>query len=409
LLELADLQHIRILKRIPLPHSLGQFYAAITAYLGFRPDHDEYIVMGLAGYGEPRFTQALRSQVLRSLPDGEIHLNTHLLDFHLARQRIFSSDFIRLVGPARLPEEEITQRHRDIAASAQLALEETLLHLARQLKKLTNEDQLCLAGGVAYNCVANSRLWREAGFQELYVPPAAGDSGAALGAALWLTHRKGGFSERKVMRTAAWGPEFSEQACRAELEGAGLSVERLADSALCERVAGELTAGRLVFWFQGRMEWGPRALGNRSLLADPRREDIRALINTKVKLREPFRPFAPSVLEERAAEYFDLPGPSPFMLCTAPVQSSAKGVIPAVVHVDGSARVQTGDDSNPLYRLLLEAFARHTGVPVLLNTSFNVHEPIVCTPREAVRCFLRTKVDWLVMGNLLAQRPVRQD
>lgn len=211
------------------------------------------------------------------------------------------------------------------------------------------------------------------------------------------------------MRSAAWGPEFSEQACRAALEGTGLAVERLADSALCERVARELAGGRLVFWFQGRMEWGPRALGNRSLLADPRREDIRALINSKVKLREPFRPFAPSVLEERAAEYFDLPGPSPFMLCTAPVQSSMKGVIPAVVHVDGSARVQTVDvDSNPLYRLLLETFARHTGVPVLLNTSFNVHEPIVCTPQEAVRCFLRTEVDWLVMGNLLVKRPANR-
>lgn len=402
----ADPDHIRVLKRIPLPHSLGQFYAAITAYLGFKPDHDEYIVMGLAGYGEPRFAQALSSQVLRSLPDGEIHLNTRLLDFHLARHRIFSPDFVRLFGPPRMPEEDITQHHQDLAASAQLVLEETLLHLARQLKRLTNEDRLCLAGGVAYNCVANRRLWREAGFHELYVPPAAGDSGAALGAALWLTHRTGRFSERKVMRSAAWGPEFSEQACRAALEGTGLAVERLADSALCERVARELAAGRLVFWFQGRMEWGPRALGNRSLLADPRREDIRALINSKVKLREPFRPFAPSVLEERAAEYFDLPGPSPFMLCTAPVQSSMKGVIPAVVHVDGSARVQTVDvDSNPLYRLLLETFARHTGVPVLLNTSFNVHEPIVCSPQEAVRCFLRTEVDWLVMGNLLVKRP----
>jgi carbamoyltransferase len=329
------------------------------------------------------------------------------LDFHLARCRIFSPNFVSLFGPARVPEEEITQRHRDMAASAQFVLEETLLHLARQLKKMTNEERLCLAGGVAYNCVANSRLWREAGFQEVYVPPAAGDSGAALGAALWLTHRKGSLSERKVMRSAAWGPEFSEQACRAALEEAGLAVERLDDVTLCEKIASELAAGRLVFWFQGRMEWGPRALGNRSLLADPRREDIRALINAKVKFREPFRPFAPSVLEERAAEYFDLPGPSPFMLFTAPVRSSVKGVIPAVVHVDGSARVHTVDlDSNPRYRLLLETFARRTGVPVLLNTSFNVHEPIVCTPHEAVRCFLRTEVDWLVMENLLARRPV---
>jgi len=208
-----------------------------------------------------------------------------------------------------------------------------------------------------------------------------------------------------LMRTASWGPQFSEAVCRAALEEAGLAVERLDEAPLCEKVAGELAAGRLVFWFQGRMEWGPRALGNRSLLADPRREDMRALINMKVKLREPFRPFAPSVLEERASEYFELVGPSPFMLRTVGVQSSMKGVIPAVVHVDGTARVQTVDrESNPRYRRLLESFARRTGVPVLLNTSFNVNEPIVCTPQEAVACFLRTEVEWLVMENLLARR-----
>ena len=406
MLAQADRNHIQVLKRIPLPHSLGQFYAAVTAYLGFTPDRDEYIVMGLAGYGEPRFAEPLRSQVLRALPDGVFQLNTRLLDFHLARNRIFSPDFLRLFGPARKPEEDVAPRHRDIAASAQLVLEEILLHLARHLKRLTGQERLCLAGGVAYNCVANSRLWREAGFHEVYVPPAAGDAGAALGAALWLTHRRGSLTEPMVMRSASWGPEFSEQACREALEQAGLTVERLPDALLCEKVAGELSNGRLVFWFQGRMEWGPRALGNRSLLADPRREDVRALINAKVKLREPFRPFAPSVLAERAAEYFDLPGPSPFMLFTAPVRAAVKGTIPAVVHVDGSARVQTVDaDANRLYRLLLEAFARRTGVPVLLNTSFNVNEPIVCTPREAVQCFLRTDVDRLVMGNLLARRP----
>ncbi len=402
----ADRENIQVLKRIPLPHSLGQFYAAMTAYLGFKPDHDEYIVMGLAGYGEPRFAEAFRSQLLRLEPDGGFRFNAKLLDFHLARRRIFSPDFLQLVGPARLPEEEVVPRHQDIAASAQLVLEETLLHLARHVKRLTDLDRLCLAGGVAYNCVANSRLWREAGFEELYVPPAAGDSGAALGAALWLTHRRGRLTERTVMQSASWGPDYSESACLTVLEQAGLQVERLPEASLCEKIAGELSHGRLVFWFQGRMEWGPRALGNRSLLADPRRADMRALINAKVKLREPFRPFAPSVLAERASEYFDLPGPSPFMLFTAPVREAAKGLIPAVVHVDGSARVQTVDvDSNPRYRRLLETFGRLTGVPILLNTSFNVNEPIVCTPQDAVRCFLGTDVEWLVMGNLLARRP----
>ncbi|HKT36171.1 MAG TPA: carbamoyltransferase C-terminal domain-containing protein [Nitrospira sp.] len=400
----ADGRQIRVLTRTALPHSLGQFYAAMTAYLGFRPDHDEYIVMGLAAYGIPRFAQTLREHVLCVAPGGQFRLNTRFLDFHLARRRVFSSEFVELIGKPRRPEEEITSRHKDVAASAQAVLEDTLLHLARHLKTITKQQRLCLAGGVAYNCVANSRLLRDAGFDELYVPPAAGDAGAALGAALWLTHRKGGFST-PVMRSASWGPQFSEDACRAALEAAGLAIERLDEAQLCEKVAGELAAGRLVFWFQGRMEWGPRALGNRSLLADPRREDMRALINMKVKLREPFRPFAPSVLEERASEYFELVDPSPFMLRTVKVQPSMKGVIPAVVHVDGTARVQTVDrESNPRYRRLLETFARHTGVPVLLNTSFNVNEPIVCTPQEAVACFLRTEVEWLVMERFMARR-----
>jgi carbamoyltransferase len=403
----ADHDEIHILKRVPLPHSLGQFYAAVTAYLGFTPDQDEYIVMGLAAYGEPRFAGTLRSEVLPLLPDGTFRLNTGLLDFHLARARIFVSRFTELFGPSRSPAEELTQRHKDMAASAQLVLEETVLHLARALKRMTGLDRLCLAGGVAFNCVANSRLLREAGFRDVSVPPAAGDAGAALGAALWLTHRRGALAHRTVMRTASWGPRYDEQACKDAMDRAGLLAETLSDEELCEKVAKELASGRLVFWFQGRMEFGPRALGNRSLLADPRREDMRALINAQVKLREPFRPFAPSVLEERAADYFDLPGPSPFMLFTAPVLPSAKGLIPAVVHVDGSARVQTVDaDSNPLYRRLLETFGRLTGVPVLLNTSFNVNEPIVCTPNDAVRCFLRTEVEWLAMGNLLARNPL---
>jgi carbamoyltransferase len=404
----ADERTIDVVGRIPLPHSLGQFYAAMTAYLGFVPDQDEYIVMGLAGYGKPSFVRTLRDRILPLLPEGGFRLNTDLLDFHLARLRIFVPEFLELLGPARPPDGEVTDRHRDIAASVQLLLEETMLHLARHLRRATGLPRLCLAGGVAYNCVANSRLRREAGFDEIYVPPAAGDSGAALGAALWLTHRRGSLTHRTTMRTAALGPGYHDRNCRGALEAAGLTGETLPDAELCDRVAGELARGRLVFWFQDRMEFGPRALGNRSLLADPRRKDVRELINAKVKHREPFRPFAPSVLEERAGEYFDLSGPSPFMLFTAPVLPSAKGLIPAVVHVDGTARVQTVDGhANPRYRLLLEAFARLTGVPVLLNTSFNVNEPIVCTPEDAVRCFLRTDVEWLVMGNLIAGRPGR--
>ncbi|MBM4123556.1 MAG: carbamoyltransferase [Nitrospira sp.] len=406
MLGLGEGAQITVLQRTPLPHSLGQFYAAITSFLGFRPDHDEYIVMGLAAYGEPRFAGVLREQVLRTQPEGDFHLNVRLLDFHLARVGIFLPALTRLLGGHRLAGDKITQRHRDIAASAQVVLEETLLHLARHLKRLTGAEHLCLAGGVAFNCVANSRLRREAGYKDIYIQPAAGDAGAALGSALWLSNRTGALLQRDVMTHAYWGPQFDEAACRRALERAGLMWQAMDEEDLCDRVATELSQGRLVFWFQGRMEWGPRALGNRSLLADPRREDMRELINAKVKLREPFRPFAPSVLAERAADFFDLSVPSPFMLFTCPVLPKAKGVIPAVVHVDGTARVQTVDrDSNPKFRRLIEAFERKTGLPMLLNTSFNVNEPIVCSPEEAVQCFLKTEVEWLVLGNLLAWRP----
>jgi carbamoyltransferase len=374
--------------------------------LGFVPDQDEYVVMGLAAYGEPRYADSLRRRILHIQPEGGFTLNVHWLDFHLARLRIFSDELLHLLGAPRLPDQEVTQRHRDVAASVQLVLEEVLLHLARYLKQVSQADHLCLAGGVAYNCVANSRLAREAGFKKVFIPPAAGDSGAAMGAALWHSVRNGWMGQRCEMKAAYWGPQFPEAACANALQKAGLSGERLLDEALCEKAALELSRGRLVLWFQGRMEWGPRALGNRSLLADPRREDSRAMINAKVKHRELFRPFAPSVLEERATEYFDLPSSSPFMTLTVPVKPSAKGIIPAVVHVDGSARVQTVDrDSNPQFRRLLEAFARQTGVPVLLNTSFNVQEPIVCTPEDAIRCFLRTEVEWLVLGNVLVPHP----
>ena len=397
---------IRVLKRIALPHSLGQYYAAITAYLGFRPDQDEYIVMGLAAHGEPRFADVLRKQVLGLLPDGVFHLNTRLLDFHLARVGIFVPELLRLLGINRRPGDELVQRHRDVAASAQLVLEEALVHMARHLHRLTGEQNLCMAGGVAYNCVANSRIRRELDYRQVFVQPAAGDAGTALGAALWLTNRRGGLPHREVMRDVSLGPQFTEEDCRRSLDRVGLHYDALTDDVLCNRLAAELAHGRLVFWFQGRMEWGPRALGNRSLLADPRREDMRELINAKVKLREPFRPFAPAVLEERAGDYFDGPFPSPFMLFTFAALPSAKGVIPAVVHVDGTSRIQTVDrHANPRFRQLIESFERETGVPVLLNTSFNVDEPIVCHPDEAVRCFLRSQVDWLVLGNLLVKRP----
>ncbi len=406
LLAEGEGNQISVLDRTPLPHSLGQFYAAMTAFLGFRPDQDEYIVMGLASSGEPTFARTLSREIVRLVPDGRFALNTRLLDFHLARAGHFVPEFIRLFGPPRRPQDDLTQRHRDLAASAQSVLEETLLHLGRRLRSLTQATSLCLAGGVAYNCVANGRLRAELGFDQVHVPPAAGDSGAALGAALWWTARRGPAATRSVLSHAYLGPQYDETACRAALSEAGLVAERLADDQLYERVASELAHGRLVFWYQGRMEWGPRALGNRSLLADPRREDMRELINSKVKCREAFRPFAPSVLADRAEEFFHVPAPSDYMQFTVRVKASAKGLLPAVTHVDGTARVQTVTrEANPRFYDLLATFGRLTGVPVLLNTSFNVQEPIVCTPDEAVRCFQRTQVEWLVLGNLLVGRP----
>jgi carbamoyltransferase len=409
LMAMGEGTQITVLDRTPLPHSLGQFYAAMTAFLGFRPDHDEYIVMGLAASGEPAFAPVLRREIMRLLPRGRFELNTRLLDFHLARAGLFVAEFVRVFGPPRRSSDELTQRHRDLAASAQVVLEETLLHLGRHLRSLTGAESLCLAGGVAYNCMANGRLRAELGFKQVYVPPAAGDSGAALGAALWWTAKRGGRSARPRLLSAYLGPEFDEKVCRLSLEREGLVAEPLTDAQLYERVATELAQGRLVFWFQGRMEWGPRALGNRSLLADPRRDDMRELINSKVKGREPFRPFAPSVIEERAQDFFDLPAPSPFMQFTVRVKASAKGIIPAVTHVDGTARVQTVTrEANLRFYDLLATFGRLTGVPVLLNTSFNVQEPIVCSPDDAVRCFLRTRVEWLVLGNLLVRQSAPQ-
>ncbi len=409
LMALGEGAQITVLDRTPLPHSLGQFYAAMTAFLGFRPDQDEYIVMGLAASGEPTFAADLRREILRLLPQGRFELNTRLLDFHLARTGLFVEKFVCLFGFPRHSMDELTQRHRDLAASAQLVLEEVLLHLGRHLRSLTQAESLCLAGGVAYNCVANGRLRAELGFTHVYVPPAAGDSGAALGAALWWAARREGAGRRTLLPSAYLGPQFDEEACRAALARMDLVAEPLTDVQLYERVATELARGRLVFWYQGRMEWGPRALGNRSLLADPRREDMRGLINSKVKCREAFRPFAPSVLDERAREFFDLPASSPFMQFTVRVKDSAKGIIPAVTHVDGTARVQTvSREANPRFYDLLATFGRLTGVPVLLNTSFNVQEPIVCSPDDAVRCFLRTQVEWLVLGNLLVGQPTHQ-
>lgn len=402
---LGEGTRIRVLKEIKLPDSLGQFYSAVTGYLGFKMTHDEYKVMGLAPYGEPRFAEFFRTRVVQPLPDGGFRLNYSFLDYHLARRGVFRRNALEILGPNRRPDDELLSHHRDVAASAQQALEETILHMVGSLHRLSGADDLCLAGGVAFNCVANGRLLREGPFRRIYVQPAAGDAGTALGAALAVYHRLSGAPRGTVMSHAYLGPEFSDEAQREALERRGLRPVRLADDELCRRTAAELAAGRLVCWFQGRMEWGPRALGNRSLLADPRRDEVREIINAKVKHRELFRPFAPSLIESAAGDFFVDGGPSPFMLFVFEVRPERRRVIPAVTHVDNTARPQTvTQEDNPRYWRLLKAFEAKTGVPVLLNTSFNVQEPIVCTPAEAVDCFLRTDVDLLVMGNFLVTR-----
>lgn len=394
------------LKEIKLPHSLGQFYSAITNYLGFDMfEGDEYKVMGAAAYGEPEFYDYFRREILRLTGPAEFELNISLLDHHLAKKYQFSPELQRVIGPPRRKDEEFTARHFAIAASAQKVFEDTVLHLLAWLREKTRERYLCLAGGCALNAVLNGRIEREAGFDAVYIQPAAHDAGAALGAALYIHHCLLGRTDRRVMEHAYWGPQFDRAAGLAALDSQPLVWRELSEDQLIAETARLLTEGKLVAWFQGRMEWGPRALGNRSILADPRRREIKDIINHKVKLREPFRPFAPSVLEERAAEVFGRPLQAPFMITVHEVVPAMREKIPAVVHVDGTARPQTvSRRTNDRYWRLIAEFDRLTGVPVILNTSFNIQEPIVCTPEDAVDCFLRSEMDYLVLDRFLVTR-----
>ncbi|MGB4066596.1 MAG: carbamoyltransferase C-terminal domain-containing protein [Nitrospira sp.] len=403
--SLGEGTKIHEIKRINLPHSLGQFYAALTAFLGFRVQSDEYKVMGMAPYGIPRYAEFLRDQVLRPKSEGEFELNTGMLDYHAARSGHFVSRLTETLGPPRQNNESVEQRHMDIAASAQAVIEQQIIASARWLHEQTRAKALCIAGGVGLNCVANGKILEATPFEQIYVQPASGDAGTALGAALHLAHEVGKIGRRDVMDHAYWGPQFSDEEAEAAAVAAGLPFRRLTDETLNEDVSLALANGKLVFWFQGRMEWGPRALGNRSLLADPRRAEMRELINVKVKRREEFRPFAPAILAEAASEYLVCEHPSPFMTFAFKVHADKVPFVQATTHVDLTARPQTvTEHTNPKFWRLLKAFARRTGVPVLLNTSFNVQEPIVCTPEQAVSCFLRTDVDLLVMNNVLVHR-----
>jgi carbamoyltransferase len=388
------------------PDSLGLFYTAITEHLGFRRASDEYKVMGLASYGAPEYLDEFRT-IVQIRPRGQYRLDRSWFVCHYLPGSIcgyFSQKFIDRFGPPRKKDEPIEERHRSLAASAQAVLEEAALHVATEVHQRTGLTRLCMAGGVALNCAMNGRLLRESPFEEIFVQPAAGDDGIAVGAAYQLHHQVTGKPRSCVMKDPRIGPAFSNDQIRRTLDLAKISYEEPGD--LAGRTAELIADGNIVGWYQGRMEFGPRALGARSILADPTRPGMKDLINTYVKHREEFRPFAPSCLEERAPEYFDGCGSSPFMLFVHPVKPDKREQVPAITHVDGTARVQTvSKDVNPVYYDVIQRFEGLRGVPMVLNTSFNVMgEPIVNTPEDAVRCFFSTGMDALVIGGFVVAK-----
>ena len=390
-------------RRFFLPHSLGIFYAALTQFLGYRANEDEYKVMGLAAYGRPRLAGTFAGMV--RFENGRLTNDSSWFAFHLGASNCYSRRFADTFGPPCPDEEHVeAESYRDVAASGQAVLEQRLLEMAEWCRHETGEDRLCMAGGVALNAVANGRLLERRIFRDVWVQPAASDSGCALGIPFHIWHEVLRQPRRFVMEHAYWGPEYSGADIERAIARAGLR-SRHADDVERE-TAGRLSEGQVIGWYQGRMEWGPRALGNRSILADPRRAEMKDVINAKVKYREPYRPFAPSVLEEDAEDYFHSSGASPFMTFVCRVREERKADIPAVTHVDGTARLQTVSRAhNPRYWKLLAAFKALTGVPVVLNTSFNVKgEPIVCTPDDAVACFLKTDLDCLVLGDHICSK-----
>jgi carbamoyltransferase len=397
---------IEIFEEVHFPDSLGLLYSAITGYLGFEVNDGEYKVMGLAPYGKPRHVEQLRA-LLASEPGGQYRLDMRYFDF-LTAERMYSDQLVELFGqPARPPESDLLHFHQDVARSLQQMLEEVLLEKARYLHERVPSENLCMAGGVALNCVANSRILRDGPFARLFVQPAASDAGGALGAAALAHVRLGGGRPRQGrLDHAYWGPRTPVDEIERLLAGtsaAALDFRGRGDDLLAA-TADRLAAGKVVGWFQGRMEFGPRALGARSILADPRDPGMRDRINALVKMRESFRPFAPAALAERSAEHFDIDHPSPFMLETCQVRSTLD--LPAITHVDGSARLQTVDAAaSPRFAALLHAFEQRTGCPVLLNTSFNMRgEPIVCTPVDALICFIRSQIDTLVLEDFVLDR-----
>ena len=424
---LGDGAGLTPLWEINFPHSLGLLYSAFTYYCGFKVNSGEYKLMGLAPYGEPHYVDQIKSHLIDIKPDGTFRLDLSYFKFHRGF-RMTGRKFHRLFGrPPRKGETELSQFHMDLASSIQVVTEEVVLKLAQTLREETGATSLCLSGGVALNCVANGKLLREGIFDQIWIQPASGDAGSALGAALvaWYQHFKNGRQPvaGDAMKGTYLGPAFSNTEIREYLSAIKAPFHDLEDPILFERLAELLDQGKVVGWFNGRMEFGPRALGARSIIGDPRNQQMQSVMNLKIKYRESFRPFAPSVLEEEVSNQFELNSPSPYMLLVAPVKKALcqtmtpeqdklfgidklnipRSSLPAITHVDYSARVQTvSDRTNPRYCNLIRAFQRRTGCPTLVNTSFNVRgEPIVCTPQDAYRCFMRTEMDVLVLQNQL--------
>lgn len=431
---------LHLLGELHFPHSLGLLYSAFTYYTGFKVNSGEYKVMGLAPYGEPSYVKKILEELIDLREDGSLRLNMKYFNY-CQGLTMTNSRFDELFGgPARKPEALLTQRHMDLARSIQEVVELAMLRMARHVHKETGEKNLCLAGGVALNCVGNGRLLREGPFEKVWIQPAAGDAGGSLGAAISVWYQYLG-NERSVeavcngrqdgMKAAYLGPEFTSDDIQDYLDGIGARYQRVNRSALIDNVARLLAEEKVIGWFQGRMEFGPRALGGRSIIGDPRSPRMQSQMNLKIKFRESFRPFAPSVLRERVADFFEMDCDSPYMLLVAPVRSHLRramtaeeealfgieklnvprSTMPAVTHVDYSARVQTvRREDNPLYYDLIEAFGRLTDCPVLVNTSFNVRgEPIVCTPEQAYTCFMRTEMDCLVMEDFVIQKSEQQE
>lgn len=432
--------HIELRAEIRFPHSLGLLYSAFTYYTGFKVNSGEYKVMGLAPYGRPVFKDLILKELIDLKEDGSFKLNMKYFDY-CAGLRMTNRRFHKLFGgPPRKPESRVTQREMDLARSIQEVTEEVMLRVARHVHKTTGQKNLCLAGGVALNCVGNGRILREGPFENIWIQPASGDAGGALGAALfawyqYLGNARNSDGRTDSMRGSYLGPEFTREEIRAFLDSRQIPYEELPDAAVPERVAEIVASEKVVGWFQGPMEFGPRALGGRSIIGDSRSSKMQEQMNLKIKFRESFRPFAPSVTAEKVSDYFELDRESPYMLLVAPVRADRRremteeekklfGIdllnvdrseIPAVTHVDYSARVQTiTETQNPRFYQLLRRFDQKHGCPVMINTSFNVRgEPIVCTPEDAFRCFMRTDMDFLVLGNFLLektrQKPVEKD